>query len=339
MHGATAVVLGGSVAGLCSAGVLAPHFDRVVVLERDELPPGAEHRRGVPQSKHPHFVLNAGRRAIGTIFPGFEESLIEAGGMLLMPSMDAAYGEMDGWGPRKTSTMTMIYSSRILIERVLREKVRDLPTIEIREGVTASGLSTTGGGTPAGRVTGVEYRDAHGETRILEADLVVDALGRGSSVRDWLAAAGWPAVPEKTLDAKVTYTSRWYQLPDASQRPPNWWWQHVVLTPTQDTGPHPREHEFLSNFFPVEGDRAIACMGSWGSGCRARPRRSRPPPTDSARPPSPPPCGPAPRSRRCTSPAPRATSGAATTSWHTHRWAWWPSGTRPAPSTRSTPRA
>ena len=80
MHGETAVVLGGSVAGLCSAGVLAPHFDRVVVLERDELPPGAEHRRGVPQSKHPHFVLNAGRRAMGAIFPGFEEALIEAGG-------------------------------------------------------------------------------------------------------------------------------------------------------------------------------------------------------------------------------------------------------------------
>ncbi|MEH6820976.1 MAG: FAD-dependent monooxygenase [Dietzia psychralcaliphila] len=264
MHGATAVVLGGSVAGLCSAGVLAPHFDRVVVLERDELPPGAEHRRGVPQSKHPHFVLNAGRRAIGTIFPGFEESLIEAGGMLLMPSMEAAYGEMDGWGPRKTSTMTMIYSSRILIERVLRDKVRDLPNIEIREGATVSGLSTTGGGTVAGRVTGVEYRDADGETRTLDADLVVDALGRGSSVRDWLAAAGWAGVPEKTLDAKVTYTSRWYQLPDATERPAHWWWKHLVLTPTQDTGPHPQEHEFLSNFFPVEGDRAISCMGSWG---------------------------------------------------------------------------
>lgn len=264
MHGATAVVLGGSVAGLCSAGVLAPHFDRVIVLERDELPPGAEHRRGVPQSKHPHFVLNAGRRAIGAIFPGFEESLIEAGGMLLMPSMEAAYGEMDGWGPRKASTMTMIYSSRILIERVLRDKVRDLANIEIREGATVSGLSTSGGGTAAGRVTGVEYRDAGGETRILDADLVVDALGRGSSVRDWLAAAGWATVPEKTLDAKVTYTSRWYQLPDASERPAHWWWKHLVLTPTQDTGPHPQEHEFLSNFFPVEGDRAIACMGSWG---------------------------------------------------------------------------
>ncbi len=34
--------------------------------------------------------------------------------------------------------------------------------------------------------------------------------------------------------------------------------------PTQDKGEHPDEHEFLVNFFPVEGDRTIACMGSWG---------------------------------------------------------------------------
>ena len=264
MHGATAVVLGGSVAGLCSAGVLAPHFDKVIVLERDELPPGAEHRRGVPQSKHPHFVLNSGRRAIGAIFPRFEDALIEAGGLLLMPSMDAAYGEKDGWGPRKTSTMTMVYSSRILIERVLRDQVRELANVEIVEGAAVSGLLTSGGGTLGGRVTGVEYSSSNDGVTTLDADLVVDSLGRGSSVRDWLRAAGWAAVPEKTLDAKVTYTSRWYQLPEKSDRPVNWWWKHLVLTPTQAPGPHPEQHEYLSNFFPVEGDRAIACMGSWG---------------------------------------------------------------------------
>ncbi|HHX85726.1 MAG TPA: hypothetical protein GX694_10440 [Actinomycetales bacterium] len=263
-HGATAVVLGGSVAGLCSAGVLAPHFDRVIVLERDELPPGAEHRRGVPQSKHPHFVLNAGRRAMGTIFPGFEDALVEAGGLLLMPSMSAAYGEKDGWAPRKASTMTMLYSSRVLVERVLRDKVRELPTVEIREGAAVTGLVTTGGGTPDGRVRGVEYTGPDGDAVVLDADLVVDALGRGSSVADWLAAAGWPAVPEKTLDAKVTYTSRWYQLPDPADQPPSWWWKHLVITPTQEAGEHPEEHEYLSNFFPIEGNRVIACMGSWG---------------------------------------------------------------------------
>lgn len=264
MRRETAVVLGGSVAGLCAAGALAKHYDEVIVLERDRLPPGAEHRRGVPQSKHPHFLLNSGRRAIDEIFPGFEEALIAAGGLHLMPSMDAAYCENDGWAPRKSGSMTMVYSSRVLIERVLREKIRELPAIEIREGATVTGLRSTEAGTTRGRVEGAEYRTADGEELYLAADLVVDALGRGSSVVDWLGAAGWPAPPENTLDAKVTYTSRWYDLPSADRRPASWWWRHLVVTPTQDTGDHPEEHEFLSNFFPIEGDRAIVCMGSWG---------------------------------------------------------------------------
>ena len=263
MRGTTAVVLGGSVAGLCAAGVLAKHFDEVIVLERDRLPPDAEHRRGVPQSKHPHFLLNSGRRAIGEIFPGFEEALIAAGGLHLMPSMDAAYCEQGGWAPRKSGSMTMIYSSRVLIERVLRDKVRELSAIEIREGVTVTGIRSSGGGTTRGRVTGVEYRGA-GDDDYLDAELVVDALGRGSSVVDWLSAAGWSVPPVKTLDAKVTYTSRWYDLPPADRRPGSWWWKHLVITPSQDTGDHPDEHEFLSNFFPIERDRAIVCMGSWG---------------------------------------------------------------------------
>ncbi|MFG2247358.1 NAD(P)/FAD-dependent oxidoreductase [Spirillospora sp. NPDC048823] len=264
MRRETAVVLGGSVAGLCAAGALAKHYDKVIVLERDRLPPGAEHRRGVPQSKHPHFLLNSGRRAIDAIFPGFEEALIAAGGLHLMPSMDAAYCENDGWAPRKSGSMTMVYSSRVLIERVLREKIRELPAIEIREGATVTGLRSTEAGTARGRVEGVEYRTAGGEEPYLAADLVVDALGRGSSVADWLSGAGWSAPPEKTLDAKVTYTSRWYDLPSADRRPASWWWKHLVVTPTQDTGDHPDEHDFLSNFFPIEGDRAIVCMGSWG---------------------------------------------------------------------------
>jgi 2-polyprenyl-6-methoxyphenol hydroxylase-like FAD-dependent oxidoreductase len=250
--GKTAVVLGGSAAGLCAAGALSPHFDQVLVLERDELPAEAEHRRGVPQSKHPHFLLNSGRRAIGALFPGFEDELIAAGGLHLMPSMDAAYLDGEGWSARKRGSMTMVYSSRILIERVLRDKVRGLGNVVIREGVTVSGLTTHGGA-----VTGVDFGDEH-----VDADFVVDAMGRGSSVGGWLVAAGWPEPEVRTLDAKVTYTSRWYDLP--AERPPSWWWQHLVIMPTPDKGEHPAEHEFLVNFFPIEGNRVIACMGSWG---------------------------------------------------------------------------
>ena len=262
--GRKAVVLGGSVAGLCAAGALTPHFDEVLVLERDELPADAEHRRAVPQSKHPHFLLNSGRRAISDLFPGFEEDLIAAGGLHLMPSMDAAYLEAAGWASRKQSSMTMVYSSRILIERVLRDKVRLMSNVAIREGVTVRGIETTDGGTARGRVTGVAFSTAGGGEERIDADLVVDAMGRGSSVSDWLVAAGWPETPVQTLDAKVTYTSRWYDLPAPEDRPSSWWWQHLVIMPTQDKGHHPPEHEFLGNFFPIEGDRAIACLGSWG---------------------------------------------------------------------------
>jgi 2-polyprenyl-6-methoxyphenol hydroxylase-like FAD-dependent oxidoreductase len=256
--GKTAVVLGGSAAGLCAAGALAPYFGQVVVLERDVLPAEAEHRRGVPQSKHPHFLLNSGRRAIGELFLGFEDDLVAAGGLHLMPSMDAAYLDGEGWSVRKRSAMTMIYSSRVLIERVLRDKVRELANVHIREGVTVNGLTVRGGGTRDGEVTGIDLSgDEH-----LDADLVVDAMGRGSSVGGWLRAAGWPELETQTLDAKVTYTSRWYELP--AQRPPSWWWRHIVVMPSQDKGEHPAEHEFLVNFFPIEGNRAIACMGSWG---------------------------------------------------------------------------
>ncbi|SHN39427.1 FAD-dependent oxidoreductase [Cryptosporangium aurantiacum] len=262
--GRTAVVLGGSVAGLCAAGAVAPYFDRVLVLERDELPADAEHRRGVPQSKHPHFLLNSGRRAIGELFAGFEDDLIAAGGLHLMPSMDAAYLEASGWSSRKRSSMTMVYSSRILIERVLRDEVRQLSNVTIREGVSVRGVDVVAGGTAEGRVTGVSFSTATAGNEQMDADLVVDAMGRGSSISDWLVAAGWPETPAMTLDAKVTYTSRWYELPAPEDRPEPWWWQHLVIMPTQDKGEHPEEHEFLVNFFPIEGGRTIACMGSWG---------------------------------------------------------------------------
>src|SRR3954463_14173489 len=164
--GKTAVVLGGGAAGLCAAGALAGHFDRVLVLERDELPAGAEHRRGVPQSKHPHFLLNSGRRAIGALFPGFEDDLIAAGGLLLMPSMDAAYLDGPGWSARKRSAMTMVYGSRILIERTLRDKVRELATVTIREGATVRGLTVRGGGTSEGAVTGVDFATSAGDEHV-----------------------------------------------------------------------------------------------------------------------------------------------------------------------------
>ena len=263
--GKSAVVLGGSIAGLCAAGALADYFDQVVVLERDILPSNAEHRRGVPQSKHPHWLLNSGRRAIDSLFPGFVEDILASGGLLLTPTFDAAYLDQTGWSARKKSKMDTIYSSRILIERVMRDKVRALPNVTIREDVAVQGLEYQNAGKPGGGVTGVCFQAGQAPPEVIRTDLVIDAMGRGSSVINWLETAGWPTVPVKTLDAKVTYISRWYDLPPEQERPASWWWRHIVVMPAQDSdSSRPEEHAFLSNFFPIENNRALACMGSWG---------------------------------------------------------------------------
>ena len=55
--GEHAVVIGASVAGLLAARVLSDAYERVTILERDELPPAGEGRRAVPQGRHAHVML------------------------------------------------------------------------------------------------------------------------------------------------------------------------------------------------------------------------------------------------------------------------------------------
>lgn len=262
--GKRAVVLGGSVAGMCAAGAVAPYFDEVLVLERDVIADDAEHRRGVPQSKHPHFLLNSGRRAMGELFPEFEEALIDAGALHMMPSLAAAHCEGSVWVPRKEAPMTMVYASRLLIERTLRDKLALVPNVDLEEGVNVGGLETVDGGKPTGRVTGVWVvgGDSASDKRLIDADLVIDTLGRGSAVSNWLVRAGWPESPVQSLDAGVTYVSRWFQKP--ADLPDSWWWAQMSVMPTSDTKPHPIEHDFLCQIFPIEGDRVLVTMGSWG---------------------------------------------------------------------------
>src|SRR4029077_19797333 len=68
--GRHAVVIGGSMAGLLAARVLAEHFDRVTVLERDRYPEGPAPRKGTPQARHAHVLLGRGQLILQDLFPG-----------------------------------------------------------------------------------------------------------------------------------------------------------------------------------------------------------------------------------------------------------------------------
>jgi hypothetical protein len=63
-----AVVIGASLAGLVAARVLGPHFDEVMIFDRDRLPDTAAPRRGVPQGGHGHRLLASGSAPYSNCF-------------------------------------------------------------------------------------------------------------------------------------------------------------------------------------------------------------------------------------------------------------------------------
>ena len=77
-----AVVLGASISGLLAARALSGRFDRIVVVDRDVLPDGADLRAGVPQSAHAHGVLASGYRVMDQYFPGMMGDLNARGAPL-----------------------------------------------------------------------------------------------------------------------------------------------------------------------------------------------------------------------------------------------------------------
>ena len=73
------MIIGAGVAGLTAAGALSESFDRVTIVERDALPDGPEHRKGVPQAYQTHVLMPLGRQCVDDLFPGFTEDMSAAG--------------------------------------------------------------------------------------------------------------------------------------------------------------------------------------------------------------------------------------------------------------------
>jgi 2-polyprenyl-6-methoxyphenol hydroxylase-like FAD-dependent oxidoreductase len=192
-----AVVLGGSIAGLLAAHVLARHFGRVTLIERDVFPAAGEARKGVPQSYQLHGLLAGGRRALEALFPDFGLGLLARGGLDVDVGTCGKFLLAGQPLPRRDTGLRCFLMSRPLLEGYVRERVLSAPNIEVRQGCVATRLS---GDRRA--VQGVELSDSR-----IAADLVVDATGRGSRMPEWLEALGAPAPAEERVTVDLHYTS------------------------------------------------------------------------------------------------------------------------------------
>ena len=207
-----AAVLGASMGGLLAARVLADSYRRVTVVERDPLPESGSARKGVPQGRHAHALLPRGAQILEELFPGLLAGLAAdgvpvlrhpaefrffLGGYLLC--QDGAPGE-PGYA-----------QSRPYLERRVRDRVRALPNVTIRDQCEVAGVATT----PArDRVVGARVLPrAGGAEQILAADLVVDATGRSGRTPAWLQALGYDPPAEEQLLVDLKYASRYLRLP------------------------------------------------------------------------------------------------------------------------------
>jgi flavin-dependent dehydrogenase len=224
--GKQAVVVGAGMGGLTCARVLADHFERVVVLERDALPPSAAHRPGTPQSKQVHGLVAGGQRALGDLFSGFERDIERAGAVPLRAGLDVRieHPVYDPF-PQRDLGWTSYAMSRPLLELTTRRHVERYANIVLRQRCWARDFVAT----PDGRaVTAVRFeKKVDGKSETLHADLVVDASGRGALTLALLKSIGQELPEETAICIDASYATAIFSIPDDAPAG----WKGVVTYP------------------------------------------------------------------------------------------------------------
>ena len=207
------VVLGASLGGLLAARVLSDAYQRVTVVERDLLPQGSEGRKGVPQGRHPHALLARGAEILEELFPGLLADLVASGSPVVRNLCEMSFAAGGHLWCQDDYRLTLVgyLSSRPHLERLVCDRVRALPNVELIEHCDVVGLASS---PDRDRVTGVRIvRLDNGQVEeTLDADLVVDATGRGGRTASWLPAMGYAPPPEEQLQVHIKYVTQRLRL-------------------------------------------------------------------------------------------------------------------------------
>src|SRR5215831_17736408 len=207
-----ALVIGGSLAGLMTARVLAEYFDHVTVLERDAMEDRPVIHPSIPQGHHLHGLLQGGQQVLSSLYPGFTGELHTLGATRAIVGRDIVWYLPDGKAYNPTGSLREPLdlgfeahcASRGLIEFLIRRLTLALPNVQLETGVTVRELAHSGG-----HVQGVRCSDS----RSFAAELVVDAGGRGSRAPLWLEAMGFSRPDATTIGVDTAYSTAHFRRP------------------------------------------------------------------------------------------------------------------------------
>lgn len=246
--GKRAVVVGAGMGGLAAARVLADHFDRVTVLERDVLPADGSPRSGIPQGRHVHVLLAGGQRALTDLFPALEQRLLQNGAVPVRVDRDMRR-EIAGRPalPQRDLGFHFLSQSRPRLEATVRERVGTLANVTLESKCRVRALTSSDDGQT---VDGVRYIGPDGRNRELGADLVIEATGRGNLTLAFLEETR-RAQPETTsIGVDLGYSTAVFEIPDDA--PSDWKGVFIYPAPPQDSRG--------ALLMPLEGERWILTL-------------------------------------------------------------------------------
>ena len=242
--GKHAIVVGGSIGGLLTARVLLEHFEQVTIIERDSFSTNYEPRKGVPQGRNVHVIFGGGVRVINRLFPGFFDELAKTGSVVCDFAKDLCWYHGGVWKARPASDLVSYWQSRPFLESNILRRLKADTDIRILEQCAVTGFLSSPDNS---RITGVEIRgpEETGNAERLEADLVIDAGGRGSQTPVWIEAIGYQRPVETTVEVNIGYASRIYEPSQDAKRD----WQIMAL---YGTPPNSKRTGYI---FPIEEGR------------------------------------------------------------------------------------
>lgn len=239
-----AVVIGGSIAGLLAARVLADYFSTVTIIESDTLPLQPQARKGVPQSVQPHVLLAKGYRILAELFPGIDDELLQAGALPLDWAREFYRYSHGGWNAIATtpSDIVSITCSRPLLEWSIRRRLAQLSNVNFIDGKRVTGL--LGDRTS---ITGVYLQSSK-----FPAAFVVDASGRRSQTPKWLQSQGFTPPPETIVNPLLGYATRRYRFLNQTE------WKVMLVSHSPPDNPR------LGYLAQIENGEWIATLGGYG---------------------------------------------------------------------------
>lgn len=247
-----AVVIGGSIAGLLAARVLADYFKEVIVVERERLPKEPQSRQGVPQSTQPHILLTKGYRILLELFgDNFKSELLQRGALTIDWGQEFYSFSEAGWltHTSEPSDLVSITCSRPLLEWAIANQLKKNTQIKFWEEHRVDGLIYD---QQKHQVQGVITTSSKDKKNLI-AQLVVDASGRNSKAPKWLETIGITPPSETIVKPNLGYATRRYREPKDFETS----WKVMLINH------YPPEYTRLGYLARIEGGEWIATLGGY----------------------------------------------------------------------------